>query len=231
MKIEYPTFRRILPGDVPLLKQVEPLYNDTFNDVDRTEWSLMLKCLSHHSDDVEDMLYILDDEGDILGFIFLEMDTKYRLAYIIYLAVKESERSKGYGGMILRQVERMIRQRYPDQIDAIYAEIETIPASLTAEEYNALSTEQQNCYRRRQFYQRNGFAALNGLKVDLFPDSDYLMIAKRLNDSLPMDAAFWQRTITAMAEHWYELDANDENWARVKERFCALYGIQAEKAE
>lgn len=117
-------------------RNVRQMYLNAFPPAERMPFPVMVAMSKlWHTDFLE--FY----DGDILcGFIYLAHNRK--LVFIMFLAVDEVLRSKGYGSAILHEIQN----RYPDK--KIIVSIE--PCDAVAPDL-ALRT------RRKAFYSRNGY--------------------------------------------------------------------------
>lgn len=118
-------------------KKVKEIYTASFLKKDRMPFWLMLALAKTKSTD-----FLSFYDGDTLcGFVY--MAAMKDLAFVMFFAVDEGLRSKGYGGKILEEVQSI----YPDRKIIISIERCDEPAE---------NIEQR--LRRKRFYLRNGYA-------------------------------------------------------------------------
>ncbi len=98
-----------------------------FRVLRRTLFSPLVYCFAYYDGDV------------FVGFAYLVADND--LAYLFYLAVTEEERGKGYGTSILRSLRGIFSQTMV----------------LDIEECDPRAKNAAQRFRRRDFYERNGF--------------------------------------------------------------------------
>ncbi|OUO88744.1 hypothetical protein B5F44_01825 [Gordonibacter urolithinfaciens] len=136
-------------------QEVERLLEAAFPPYERPPFSF----LTTQAEREEVSLLAYRDEGLFCGFAFMIEDA--RLAYVLFLAVGEGVRSKGYGARMLADIER----RCPGKTIALDIEpvIEGAP--------NVVQRQ-----RRRDFYLRNGFAP-TGI-ANCFEGDVYEVLAK-----------------------------------------------------
>ena len=133
----------------PLAEQVDALYTYAFPRDDKFAFDAM--CRFAEGGGAEFAAYL--DDGQFCGFSFSLVADNY--LYILYLAIDETLRSKGYGTQILQR----LAQEHPGK-DMVLA------IELPSED--AWNAEQR--YRRRTFYERHGFwctGAVFGVDDDL----------------------------------------------------------------
>lgn len=118
------------------LKEIKRLYNASFPDNERIPWFRLFSQL-----DESRVMQAWSDDDVLIGltYVFLHKD----IAYLGYLAVEENMRGRGYGSMILKQLQNE-RKDYRMVID-----IEVVTED--AENYEERKM-------RRDFYLRNDFA-------------------------------------------------------------------------
>ncbi len=136
-------------------QEVERLLEAAFPPYERPPFSF----LTTQAEREEVSLLAYRDEGLFCGFAFMIEDA--RLAYVLFLAVGEGVRSKGYGARMLADIER----RCPGKTIALDIEpvIEGAP--------NVVQRQ-----RRRDFYLRNGFAPTGF--ANCFEGDAYEVLAK-----------------------------------------------------
>ncbi|WKA54539.1 GNAT family N-acetyltransferase [Planococcus shixiaomingii] len=118
------------------IKKVTELYEGSFPQNERIPMKLLLWKAKQ---DFVDFLVIYDNDV-FVGFTYLI--TREDLTYVLYIAIDNKIRSKGYGSLALAQ----IKEKYPD--NRIILNIEVIDE--TASNYEQRVT-------RRKFYTRNGY--------------------------------------------------------------------------
>lgn len=128
-------FEPVKKDDIHMSK-IKELYHTAFPASERIPFRLALLLAKK---DFAEFLNIYD--GDLwVGIIFLATDKD--LTAVLYFAVAEAVRSKGYGGAILEAV----RQRYSKNRILLFIEV----LDPKAENYDQR-------VRRKRFYQRNGY--------------------------------------------------------------------------
>ena len=118
------------------IDNVKELYYGSFPENERMPMNLLLWKAKL---DFVDFLVIYDEDV-FVGFTYLI--THKDLTYVLYIAIDDNIRSKGYGSLALAQ----IKEKYPD--NRIILNIEVIDE--TASNYEQRVT-------RRKFYTRNGY--------------------------------------------------------------------------
>lgn len=117
-------------------KKVKGIYTSSFLKEDRMPFWLMLLLAKMPSTD-----FISFHDTDILcGFVY--MATIENLTFVMFLAVDENNRSKGYGSRILDKIQSM----YPNN---------KIIISIERCDVDAKDIEQR--LRRKKFYDNNGY--------------------------------------------------------------------------
>lgn len=119
---------------------VKELYINEFPKYERFPfWFLIYKSKKKHSD-----FYVVYDDTEYIGLLYL---TYYKdIVYIFYLSIDPSQQSKGYGSEILQYLS----QTYADK--RLLLNIEKVDKS-------AVNYEQR--YKRKKFYEKNGFKNTN----------------------------------------------------------------------
>ncbi|WP_195983794.1 GNAT family N-acetyltransferase [Clostridium sp. D33t1_170424_F3] len=118
-------------------RKVREIYTASFLKEDRMPFWLMLALAKTKNTD-----FLTFYDGDTLcGFVY--MAAVKDLAFVMFFAVDETLRSKGYGGKILKEVQSI----YPDH---------KIIMSIERCDEPAEDLEQR--LRRKRFYLRNGYA-------------------------------------------------------------------------
>lgn len=120
-----------------LAEQVNELYTNAFPREDKFAFDAVCRYTANN-DDAEFVAYL--DEGTFCGFTLALRGGKY--LYVLYMATDVTLRSKGYGTRILDRLKAL----NPDA--QLVLDIE-LPSE------SAANAEQR--YRRRAFYERNGF--------------------------------------------------------------------------
>lgn len=118
------------------IKKVKILYEGSFPQNERIPMKLLLWKAKK---DFVDFLVIYDKDI-FVGFTYLI--TREDLTYVLYIAIDNNIRSKGYGSLALAQ----IKEKFPD--NRIILNIEVV-------DENASNYEQR--VTRRKFYTRNGY--------------------------------------------------------------------------
>lgn len=153
------------PGD-PLFSDFwVPLYMQAFPEDERLP-------VEYHAESMqkEDRhVYVITDEESrpvgLARFDIYTHDKLGRYAYLMYAAVSESYRNKGYGSLLLDKITEISEAERP------------LPAALALEVENpdkmATQEEQDFARRRIEFYRRNGFKLLTGVRhLISVPDHD-----------------------------------------------------------
>jgi GNAT superfamily N-acetyltransferase len=163
-------------ADTPLGNRVNALYTDAFPRVDKFAFDAM--CRFAADGGAEFSAYL--DDGEFCGFSYVLKAEKY--LFVLYLAVEVAERSKGYGSRVIDR----LKQENPgmDLVLDIELPYEDAP-----------NAEQR--YRRRAFYERNGFWCTGdvfGVDDNLYlimttaekwDREDFMACAKRVHGFLP----------------------------------------------
>lgn len=141
------------------LVKVEALYEEAFPTHERLVMNTLLKKAEKSYVDFG----AIYDAGIFIGFTCLV--THQNITYILYLAIAESARSKGYGSHILS----MIKVHYP--LNRILLNIETVTKD--AENYEQRVT-------RKKFYQRNGYKNSGLVYRDRWTQYEVLLNGKKV---------------------------------------------------
>lgn len=122
--------------DNSIRKDIEPLFISAFPSDERPPADYFFSSF----DKTNNHLYGFYDSGLFVGFssVIIYKD----ICYIFFLAVKESQRNKGYGSQILKQIKDM----YKDYV-----------LLLCYEDVDPSYKDYENRKRREQFYMKNGF--------------------------------------------------------------------------
>lgn len=117
-------------------KEIKKIYTSSFLKEDRMPFEMMLM-MSHlwHTDFLS-----FYDEDTLCGFIY--MATIKKITFVMFFAVAENLRSKGYGSNILAHIESM----YPKNKMILTIE----PCDKEAKDINQR-------IRRKRFYMKNGY--------------------------------------------------------------------------
>ena len=127
---------RPVVADTQLAEQVDQLYTYAFPREDKFAFDAM--CRFAEGGGAEFTAYL---DGDVFcGFSFTLTADDY--LFVLYLAVDESLRSKGYGSRVIEG----LKEQNPGK---------TLVLDIELPYENAENAEQR--YRRRAFYERNGF--------------------------------------------------------------------------
>lgn len=168
----------VLPvvADTPLGAQVNSLYTDAFPREDKFAFDAM--CRFAHDGGAEFNAYL--DEGEFCGFSYVLKAEKY--LFVLYIAMEVEKRSMGYGTQVMESLKR------DNPGMDLVLDIE-LPYK------DAPNAEQR--YRRRAFYERNGFWCTGdvfGVEDNLYlilttaetwDREDFLACAKRVHGYLP----------------------------------------------
>lgn len=134
----------------PTWNQMKRLYKRSFPQKERLPFCVLKRSICSPLV----IWYAYYDRGCFVGFAYLVADSS--LAYLFYLAVDETVRSKGYGSAILADIASKFSQ----------------PIVLDMEECDAHAKNFKQRLRRKTFYERNGFvsagfkAAYNGVRYE-----------------------------------------------------------------
>ena len=137
-------------ANTPLAEQVDKLYTYAFPRDDKFAFDAM--CRFAEDGGAKFMAYL--DDGTFCGFSFTLTADDY--LFILYVAIDESLRSKGYGTRVLER----LRQENPGKEMVLDIELP----------YEDADNAEQR-YRRRAFYERNGFWCTGdvfGVEDDLY---------------------------------------------------------------
>lgn len=117
-------------------QEIKQIYTSSFSKEDRMPFGMML--LMSYLWNTEFLAFY---EGDTLcGFVYLA--TIRKITFVMFFAVDETLRSKGYGSEILSEIQKI----HPNQ---------KIVISIEPCDVNAKDIEQR--IRRKKFYNRNGY--------------------------------------------------------------------------
>lgn len=117
-------------------RNVRKIYLDAFPAKERMPFPVMVAMSKLWNTDFLEFY----DGNTLCGFVYLAHNRK--LVFIMFLAVDQTLRSKGYGSAILQEV----RNRYPGK--KLLVSIE--PCDLTASDYAVRE-------KRKAFYEKNGY--------------------------------------------------------------------------
>lgn len=125
-----------LKPSLPEYRQVKALYYRAFPEYEQEVWSrLLFKRLFRRAD-----FLVFYDQDQFVGLSYIIHH--HGIHYVLYLAVNDRIRSKGYGSQILAQ----LKQRYtPDTL------------ILDIEQPDPVATNNHQRLRRLRFYRKNGF--------------------------------------------------------------------------
>lgn len=119
-------------------QMIEALYKSAFPEAEQAPmWFLLRRAKKDH---IEFNAYY--DGKVFAGFAYLISHSN--VTFVLYLAIDSGHRSKGYGSQIINQ----IREAYPNN---------RIVLSIEAEDEHAENNAQRK--KRKQFYQKNGYAS------------------------------------------------------------------------
>ncbi len=135
-------------------RRIKQIYFDSFPKKERMPFWMM--CLMSKMKNTE--FYSCSDNGQVCGFAYLAAIEK--VTFIMFLAVDKTMRSKGYGSLILREIQ----SRFPNN---------KIIVSIERCDKNAKNIQQR--LRRKRFYQENGYLAA-GYFVELSNVEQEIMI-------------------------------------------------------
>ncbi len=121
------------PADLPKIKE---LYLSAFPAVERIPFWLLNK---RTKTGIAEFCSLYDDDNWV-GFIYTVKNAE--LVYVFFLAIKETERSKGYGSGLME----LIKERYQGQV-----------IGLSAEKPDATAANNHERLRRLKFYAKNEF--------------------------------------------------------------------------
>lgn len=134
-------------------QEIKQLYQRAFPAYERESWRwLLLKSWFKQAD-----FLAFYDQDQFVGFAYV-LHTK-GLHYVLYLAVNDQLRSKGYGSRILA---------------ALKARYAGVPLALDIEEPDPTAANNRQRLRRLAFYRRNGFALTNKRMKD--PEVTYRVL-------------------------------------------------------
>ena len=168
--------KQVVAG-TPLADRVNMLYTDAFPREDKFAFDAMCRFAEQGS--AEFVAYLDGDE--FCGFSYCLKAERY--LFVLYLAVDEDKRSKGYGSQVLQQ----LFAENPDKEFVLDIELP----------YEDASNAEQR-YRRRAFYERNGFWCTGdvfGVEDDLYlimttaetwDCDEFMACAQRIHGFLPM---------------------------------------------
>ena len=145
-----------LKPSLPEYRQVKALYYRAFPEYEQEAWSrLLFKRLFRRADF---LVFYDQDQFVRLSYIIHH----HGIHYVLYLAVNDRIRSKGYGSQILAQ----LKQRYtPDTL------------ILDIEQPDPGATNNQQGLRRLRFYRKNGFDLTD--RLTRTPAGTYQLLSTR----------------------------------------------------
>lgn len=136
MKLNYIEFNKSKDKN-----KVKKIYIESFDQNERFPFWLLKKCAKENNVKFN----VINDKSEIIGFQYIvEYDD---IAYLMYFAVEEEKRNKGYGIQILKDTSK----KYNNLI-----------LSIEKPENELINIK----YRRKQFYLRNGFVSTNKYIID-----------------------------------------------------------------
>lgn len=145
-----------LKPSLPEYRQVKALYYRAFTKYEQEAWSrLLFKRLFRRAD-----FLVFYDQGQFVGLSYIIHH--HGIHYVLYLAVNDRVRSRGYGSRILAQ----LKQRYAP--DTLILDIEQ-PDVTAANNHQRL--------RRLRFYRKNGFTLTD--RLTRTPAVTYQLLATR----------------------------------------------------
>lgn len=145
-----------LKPSLPEYRQVKALYYRAFPKYEQEAWSrLLFKRLFRRAD-----FLVFYDQGQFVGLSYIIHH--HGIHYVLYLAVNDWVRSRGYGSRILAQ----LKQRYAP--DTLILDIEQ-PDVTAANNHQRL--------RRLRFYRKNGFTLTD--RLTRTPAVTYQLLATR----------------------------------------------------
>lgn len=102
-------------------------------------WLLKFKAKKENSD-----FYAIYDENEYIGLLYL---TYYKdIVYVFYLAIDPSQQSKGYGSMVLQHLKEIYKDKR---------------LLLNIEKVDRFADNYEQRFKRKQFYERNGYLNTN----------------------------------------------------------------------
>lgn len=153
---------REITNQKDLLKQIHKSYQKDFPYVERMNWYLIRRKLKKGIITI----IALIEESKLLGYAIVTKADGYVL--LMYLAILKQERQKGYGSILLQQI-----QQYYAHEKAVVIEIERIGNGKN-------EIENQIRIKRKEFYQRNNFQ-----EIDLFVNlcvTHYEILVQKLQE-------------------------------------------------
>lgn len=123
---------------------VKRIYTNSFPEEERANFKLLIFNLLRNCE-----LYVLTEKDSVCGFIYLINDNN--MTFILYLAIDNSKRSKGYGGYILNWCINYKKDK------VIY---------LNIDELNEKFDDIEIRKKRLNFYLKNGFYLTDYLSVE-----------------------------------------------------------------
>lgn len=152
---------KLLTRQDPALTHVHHLYLSAFPAEERLDWDWLLE--KSASDQADFMAYY--DGNDFIGFTYsLKSVTSY---YLLFLAVSENYRSKGYGTQILSAIANVAGDR---------------PIFLVIEPIEKQVDNYQQRQRRLAFYEHNGYQILPYYYYE--NDEKYQVVSNQISASL-----------------------------------------------
>lgn len=143
------------------LVQVQALYESAFPIEEHLDWQWLLEQVNQ--DQADFMAYY--DGNDFIGFTYsLKSVTSY---YLLFLAVSENYRSKGYGTQILSAIANVAGDR---------------PIFLVIEPIEKQVDNFQQRQRRLAFYEHNGYQILPYYYYE--NDEKYQVVSNQISASL-----------------------------------------------
>ncbi len=129
------------------------------------------------------LMYLYKVGSDIVGWAFLTVDKKFKLAFLQYLAIFKTFRNKGYGGEFLLNLKNKLKN-----YNGIFLDCEAVEINNPVQE------------KRQQFYSNNGFikSDLETICWDVHYNYFYIPIK---NNNIKSDDLFDSLTKTFLIKH------------------------------
>ncbi len=128
-------------------------------------------------------MHLYKVDSDIVGWAFLTVDKKCKLAFLQYLAIFKTFRNKGYGGEFLLNLKNKLKN-----YNGIFLDCEAVEINNPVQE------------KRQQFYSNNGFikSDLETICWDVHYNYFYIPIK---NNNIKSDDLFDSLTETFLIKH------------------------------
>ena len=129
---------KILQEEPGYIEEVRRLYNSAFPENERRPFDEVLR-MDEKDDDGKIAVFLLDNVFCGFGCLL----TRGSITHLLYFAVEDRFRNRGYGSQILRELKALVGEN-------------KLVVDIESDKIEAENIEQRR--RRKMFYIRNGFA-------------------------------------------------------------------------